>query len=108
MLSEISDVLKQMAFVIVPLLAIGSIKLLAFAVWWNYQKINGFIKKKDYASSGGLARVRRTQELIRLRRLQREKNQKRKTDSANWLAIITNPFNSIGRWIAEILTRWFK
>lgn len=105
MLSEISDVLKQMAFVIVPLVAIGSIKLLAFAVWWNYQKINGFIKKKDYASSGGLARVRRTQELMRLRRLQA---QKRKTDSANWLAIITNPFNSTGRWIAEILTRWFR
>lgn len=103
MLSEISDVLKQMAFVVVPLVAIGSIKLLAFAVWWNYQKINGFIKKKDYASSGGLARVRRTQELMRLRRLQ-----KRKTDSANWLAIITNPFNSIGRSIAEILTRWFR
>ena len=104
---DLASVLTPIGSVLVAIVAIASVKLLAMVAMWNYRKINGFIKK-DWKVKGmtlDASIVKATmlrQQRNRNRLAQLEKREALLTDSANWWAIITNPFVEIWSWIRGI------
>lgn len=104
---DLASVLTPIGSVLFAIVAIASVKLLAMVAMWNYRKINGFIKK-DWKVKGmtlDASIVKATmlrQQRNRNRLAQLEKREALLTDSANWWAIITNPFVGLWSWIRGI------
>lgn len=104
---DLASVLTPIGSVLVAIVAIASVKLLAMVAMWNYRKINDFIKK-DWKVKGmtlDASIVKSTmlrQQRNRNRLAQLEKREALLTDSANWWAIITNPFVGLWSWIRGI------
>lgn len=104
---DVTSVLSSFGSVLAVIVAIASVKLLAMVAMWNYRKINGFIKK-DWKVKGmtlDASIVKATmlrQQRNRNRLAQLEKSEALLTDSANWWAIITNPFVGLWSWIRGI------
>ena len=106
---DLASVLTPIGSILVAIVAIASVKLLAMVAMWNYRKINGFIKKDWNVKQKGMtfdaSVVKATmlrQQRNRNRLAQLEKREALLTDSANWWAIITNPFVGLWSWIRGI------
>lgn len=98
---DLTDILLSLKSILIPIVLIGSAKLIAVAVYWNYKKLNTFTKNghsftpksQIHLDSIDFARQRLQ------KRLQKQALAQPKTDSANWWAIITNPFVQLWSFI---------
>lgn len=99
---DLTNILMSLKSVLIPIVAIGSIKLIVWACYWNYKKLNGFVKK-DYKYRGMTRQASIVHDIIKAQRARVAKHRhalaEPKTDSSNWTAIITNPFGSLWSFI---------
>ncbi len=93
------DVLLSIKGVLIPIGLIGIAKLVFFVAQWNYKELGKFIKEKPKEKKAELDSFTKSILYAQKKKYERKKREYerlvRKTDGANFLAIITQPVSSI-------------